>query len=56
MRILWVKADKLLPVQNGGHVRAYRVLRHLSERHELTFRSYMRFVVLSGTVYRTIHR
>src|SRR5271166_1398840 len=40
MRILWVKADKLLPVQNGGNIRTYHVLRYLSARHQLTFYSY----------------
>ena len=40
MKILWVKADKLLPVQNGGNIRTYHVLRYLSERHQLTFYSY----------------
>ena len=40
MRILWVKADKLLPVENGGNIRSYHVLRHLSSQHELTFYSY----------------
>jgi glycosyltransferase involved in cell wall biosynthesis len=40
MRILWVKADKLLPVQNGGNIRTYHVLRYLSAKHELTFYSY----------------
>jgi polysaccharide biosynthesis protein PslH len=40
MRILWVKADKLLPVQNGGNIRTYHVLRYLSERDQLTFYSY----------------
>ena len=40
MRILWVKADKLLPVENGGNIRTYHVLRYLSPRHELTFYSY----------------
>jgi glycosyltransferase involved in cell wall biosynthesis len=40
MRILWVKADKLLPVHNGGNIRTYHVLRYLSLRHELTFFSY----------------
>jgi glycosyltransferase involved in cell wall biosynthesis len=40
MRILWVKADKLLPVQNGGNIRTFHVLRYLSARHELTFYSY----------------
>jgi len=40
MRILWVKADKLLPVENGGNIRSYHVLRHLSSQHEVTFYSY----------------
>lgn len=40
MRILWVKADKLLPVQNGGNIRTYHLLRYLSGRHDLTFFSY----------------
>ena len=40
MRVLWVKADKLLPVENGGNIRTYHILRHLSSRHELTFFSY----------------
>lgn len=40
MRILWVKADKLLPVENGGNIRTYHILRHLSARHDLTFYSY----------------
>jgi glycosyltransferase involved in cell wall biosynthesis len=40
MKILWVKADKLLPVHNGGNIRTYHVLRYLSARHELTFYSY----------------
>jgi glycosyltransferase involved in cell wall biosynthesis len=40
MRILWVKADRLLPVENGGNIRTYHILRHLSSRHELTFYSY----------------
>ncbi|MFZ1919716.1 MAG: glycosyltransferase family 4 protein [Terriglobales bacterium] len=40
MRILWVKADKLLPVENGGNIRSYHVLRYLASRHELTFFSY----------------
>src|SRR5271169_1766904 len=40
MRILWVKADKLLPVENGGNIRTYHVLRYLATQHELTFYSY----------------
>ena len=40
MRILWVKADKLLPVQSGGNIRSYHILRRLAARQELTFLSY----------------
>jgi len=40
MRILWVKAGRLLPVQNGGNIRSYHTARHLAERHKLTFLSY----------------
>ncbi|HUM04198.1 MAG TPA: glycosyltransferase family 4 protein [Terriglobales bacterium] len=40
MRILWVKADRLLPVENGGNIRSYHIARHLSSRHEVTFYSY----------------
>jgi glycosyltransferase involved in cell wall biosynthesis len=40
MRILWVKADKLLPVHSGGNIRTYHVLRHLASHHDLTFYSY----------------
>jgi glycosyltransferase involved in cell wall biosynthesis len=40
MRILWVKADKLLPVENGGNIRTYHILRYLAAHHELTFYSY----------------
>jgi len=40
MRILWVKADKLLPVENGGNIRTYHILRYLAAWHELTFYSY----------------
>jgi glycosyltransferase involved in cell wall biosynthesis len=40
MRILWVKADKLLPVENGGNIRSYHILRQLAARNEITFYSY----------------
>jgi polysaccharide biosynthesis protein PslH len=40
MRILWVKADKLLPVHSGGNIRTYHVLRYLAAHHDLTFYSY----------------
>jgi glycosyltransferase involved in cell wall biosynthesis len=40
MRILWVKADKLLPVESGGNIRTYHILRYLAAHHDLTFYSY----------------
>jgi polysaccharide biosynthesis protein PslH len=40
MKILWVKSDRLLPVQNGGNIRSYHIALSLAERHELTFLSY----------------
>lgn len=35
MKILWVKAGKLLPVDAGGKIRSYNILRHLQARHEV---------------------
>ena len=40
MRILWVKAGKILPVDTGGRIRSYNILRHLSARNETVFLSY----------------
>ena len=40
MRILWVKAGKLLPVDTGGKICSYHLLRHLSAHHDLTLLSY----------------
>src|SRR5712671_6144523 len=40
VRILWVKAGKLLPVDTGGKIRSYNILRHLARTHEVTFLSY----------------
>lgn len=40
VRILWVKAGKLLPVDTGGKIRSYNILRHLARRHEVRFLSY----------------
>ncbi len=40
MRILWVKADKLLPVRNGGNIRTYHILRYLASLHTVTFLTY----------------
>ncbi|MGD0468032.1 MAG: glycosyltransferase family 4 protein [Terriglobales bacterium] len=40
MRVLWVKAGKLLPVDTGGKIRSYNLLRFLAKDHEVTLLSY----------------
>jgi polysaccharide biosynthesis protein PslH len=40
MKILWVKANKLLPLHSGGDIRSFHILRVLSSRHDVTFLSY----------------
>jgi glycosyltransferase involved in cell wall biosynthesis len=40
MRVLWVKAGKLLPVDTGGRIRSFNILRHLASRHATTLLSY----------------
>jgi glycosyltransferase involved in cell wall biosynthesis len=42
LRVLWVKAGKLLPVDTGGKIRSYNILRFLgkNEDHEVTLLSY----------------
>ena len=40
MRILWVKAGKLLPVDTGGKIRSYNILHHLARDHSVTLLSY----------------
>lgn len=40
MLLLWVKAGKLLPVDTGGKLRSYNILRHLSLNHDVRLLSY----------------
>jgi glycosyltransferase involved in cell wall biosynthesis len=40
MRILWVKAGALLPVDTGGKIRTYNILKGLAREHEVTLLSY----------------
>ena len=40
MRVLWVKASKLLPVDTGGKIRSFNILRRLAKEHDLTLISY----------------
>src|SRR4051812_22918153 len=37
MRILWLKSDLLLPLDKGGKLRTWHLMRHLKRRHEITF-------------------
>lgn len=40
MKILWVKGGKLLPIDTGGKIRSYNILRHLAKSHDVTYLSY----------------
>ena len=40
MKILRVKGDRLLPVQNGGNMRSLHFARRPAQHHSLTFFSY----------------
>lgn len=40
VRILWAKAGKLLPVDTGGKIRSYNILRQLARDHAVTLISY----------------
>jgi len=37
MRILWLGSGLLLPLDKGGKLRSWHLLRHLAARHEVTF-------------------
>ena len=37
MRILWLNANVLLPLDKGGKLRTWHLLRHLMPRHEITY-------------------
>jgi sugar transferase (PEP-CTERM/EpsH1 system associated) len=41
MRILWLKSDLLLPLDKGGRVRSWHLLRHLAARHDVTYLSFV---------------
>jgi polysaccharide biosynthesis protein PslH len=40
VKILWVKAGRLLPVDTGGKIRSFNLLRQLALRHQVTVLSY----------------
>ena len=37
MRILWLNATLLLPLDKGGKIRTWHLMRHLARRHEITY-------------------
>jgi sugar transferase (PEP-CTERM/EpsH1 system associated) len=37
LKIIWVKAGGLVPLDTGGKIRSYHILRELSRRHDVTF-------------------
>ncbi len=40
MRILWLNAGLLLPLDKGGKLRTWHLMRHLAQRHEITYLSF----------------
>src|SRR5213075_2598068 len=40
MRILWLKSDLLLPLDKGGRLRTWHLMRHLATRHDITYLSF----------------
>jgi polysaccharide biosynthesis protein PslH len=42
MRILWVKAGGLVPLDSGGKIRSYNILKELARRHQVTLYTYYR--------------
>jgi glycosyltransferase involved in cell wall biosynthesis len=40
MRILWLKSDLLLPLDKGGKLRTWHLMRHLARRHTITYLSF----------------
>jgi sugar transferase (PEP-CTERM/EpsH1 system associated) len=37
MRLLWLKSDVLLPLDTGGKIRTWHLLRRIAARHEVTY-------------------
>ena len=40
MKILWISAGLLLPLDKGGKLRTWHLMRHLAQRHQITFLSF----------------
>jgi sugar transferase (PEP-CTERM/EpsH1 system associated) len=54
MRILWLKSDLLLPLDKGGKLRTWHLMRHLAKRHDITYLAYAesRELAADGTLPR----
>jgi len=37
MRVLWLKSDVLLPLDTGGKLRTWNLMRHLAAHHDITY-------------------
>ena len=37
MRILWIKTELLHPIDKGGRIRTYQMLRSLARHHQVTY-------------------
>jgi len=42
MRILWIKTELLHPLDKGGKIRTFQILKHLSAEHQITYLSLVR--------------
>src|SRR6266545_3690008 len=40
MRILWLNAGLLLPLDKGGKLRTWHLMRHLARRHDISYVSF----------------
>ena len=40
MKLLWLNAGLLLPLDKGGKLRTWHLMRHLARRHEITYLSF----------------
>jgi sugar transferase (PEP-CTERM/EpsH1 system associated) len=41
MRILWLKSELLHPVDKGGKIRSYQMLKHINREHDVTYLSFV---------------
>src|ERR1044071_1586663 len=41
MRILWLKSELLHPVDKGGKIRTYQMLKHINRAHDVTYMTFI---------------